>query len=202
MKSQQRYFLITLFAFYAAAVSAQVSPANNSFQNKQIIEEVIHTFSVQKLTPELTLSGQSASNLSAGTPEKTVQAWLLAMKQSTYSEVMSFWDAAAREKSRALDQRANKSNAQSEREWKSLMSNSSAVITNRITYGNYVLLTLEIRDQSKATIMKETLALQNNEGAWKLTYDLVDSVVFNKWDSDEKRIQRLANPLYKRIQSK
>lgn len=202
MKNQYQIFLISLLVVYQALAHAQNSATVVSPKSKQLIEEVVHSFSVQKLVPETILVGQSAIALTSNTPEKTVQAWLLAMKQSSYSDVMSFWDVAAREKSRALDVSSNKSNAQWEREWRNLMANSSAFVTNKITYSDYILLSLEIRDQNKAVTLKETVALKNSEGAWRLTYDLVENIVFSKWDSDQTRIQRLASPLFKKIQSK
>lgn len=171
-------------------------------QNKQIIEEIYHTYVIQNLNPNITLIGTKASTFADTTSEKTLQSWLSAMKQSSHAEVMSFWDDESRAKLRELDLRNNKSNAQWEQEWRRLMSNATVTATNKIIYGKYEIFTLEIKNNATSSVLKETVAVYKTGSNWRLTTELVENVVFNKWDSDQTRIQRLASPLYKKIQSK
>jgi hypothetical protein len=171
-------------------------------QNKQIIEEIYHTYVIQNLNPNITLIGTKAPTFADTTAEKTLQSWLSAMKQSSHAEVMSFWDDESRAKLRELDLRNNKSNAQWEQEWRRLMSNTTVTATNKIIYGKYEIFTLEIKNNATSSVLKETVALYKTGSNWRLTTELVENVVFNKWDSDQTRIQRLASPLYKKIQSK
>ena len=75
-------------------------------------------------------------------------------------------------------------------------------MTHQIKYGPYVLLVLQFRNGANQTVVQDTVALQNREGKWLLTYDLAESIVLTKWNSEQLRVQRLASPLYKRVESR
>lgn len=169
-------------------------------QNKQIIEEIVHSFVVRKFDPELSASGNGVPDIKS--PEQAALNWMIAMKQSSYQNVLSYWDANARKQFKELDLKNNKSPQDWEQEWRRLFTGNLVTITHRINYGDYVLLAIVLKNPANQVLNKETLVFQNREGGWLLTNELATNVVLTNWDGNQNRIQRLAAPLFKRLESK
>jgi len=206
MQTISGIFCTALLMGLCGAGYAQISPATQSRVaapiHKQIIEEIVHAFTVQAYVPELALVEKDASPNATSSPEDLLASWALAMRTKGYDSVMNHWDASSRQSMQSLDRASGKKPSDWEREWKRLFEGNKLFITHQIKYGPYVLFAIQIRNASNQPVTTDTLVLHNRDGRWLLTYDLGNSVVLTNWNSNQVRVQRLAAPLFKRVESR
>lgn len=206
MKISSRLWATAVLAGFVGTTYGQTlqggRPQATSPTHKQIIEEVVHSFTVQTYRPEIPLPERESLVGGASRPEDLLSSWAHAMRSKGYEAVLKHWDASSRQRMHSLDSASGKTPADWERDWKRLFDGNKVVITHQVKYEPYVLFAIQIRNSANQPVLSDTLVLQNREGKWLLTYDLADSVVLTKWNSSQVRVQRLAVPLYKRAESR
>lgn len=195
-------FVVLSALFYSAQLMAQESVASvptGLTSHKVMVEEVMHSFTVTPYTPELSIEDPGLRAATPQTVERVVSAWIKAMQDKNFDAALSFWDDVSRRQIEERNRQQGKTPADWVRDWTRLYSGNRAVLTNRIKYGPYWMISYLVKKPSGEVVLGETVTLENVAGRWRLTLALADNVVHANWDSDKERIQRLASPLFKRV---
>lgn len=190
------FMLIWILMSFASAQSAG-TPAlpkiNPTVQQKQVVEEIVHQFRVQKFEQPLMFSGVvSKSNLE---PEFVWIQYINALKLGRLDDAVALWDEESKRKiEQDMQQRGMTKSGLAEK-WRSLYENKEFFVRERIVYGSrYVLLPYYEAVAGSTPLLRETLAFVKVRDGWRLTLDLAENPVKIGWMSSGERIRRLANP--------
>lgn len=181
---------------FASAQSAGV-PAfpkiNPAAQQKQVVEEVIHQFKIQKFERPLVFS--EVVNKSNLEPEFVWMQYIHPLKLGRLDDAISLWDE---ESKRAIEQdmqQRGMTKSDLAEKWKRLYEKKEFFVQERIIYGaRYVLLPYYESVAGSMPLFRETLAFVKARDGWHLTLDLAENPVKIGWMSPGERIRRLANP--------
>jgi hypothetical protein len=71
-----------------------------------------------------------------------------------------------------------------------VLAGREAAVQTRVDFGRYVLLAYVLRDVASGQIVvKDTLAFEQEDGAWKLTQALARSPLLSNWNAPNGRVQ-------------
>ncbi|MGO4382148.1 hypothetical protein [Pseudoduganella sp. RAF53_2] len=196
LRKLPRQGMLSLFLALAAPAWSQ-EPHIGQAEPHVMTEEIRHSYTVYPYQPQFVLDARSVTVLREEEPESALNAWIGAMRAGQYDLAMSCWDVESQRQISERDKALGKQPSQWLQQWKRLFGNSKVVLSNKIKYGKYWMITYTATDPAGQVLIHETVALGNSKGKWKLTLALADNAVLNNWESGKTRIERLAAPQFK-----
>lgn len=137
--------------------------------------ETVYPFKQTDFDPPVALAAHKQS--ADSDPMTTLQRHFAAMRSGDVDAFLSTWTRSAR--SQLAAQR-----------WSKVLTGREAAVETRVDFGRYVLLAYVLRDSASGQIVvKDTLAFEQEDGAWKLTQALARSPLLSSWNAPNGRVQ-------------
>lgn len=166
---------------------------NSVVQQRQVVEEVIYQYKIQKFEQPLVFS--KVVNKSNLEPEFVWMQYIYALKLGRLDDAISLWDEESKRAIKQDIQQTGKTKSVLAEKWKSQYEKKEFFVKERIIYGKrHILIPYYESVAGSTPLFRETLAFVKVGDGWLLTLDLAENPVKIGWMSPDERIRRLANP--------
>ena len=166
---------------------------NSVVQQRQVVEEVIYQYKIQKFEQPLVFS--KVVNKSNLEPEFVWMQYIYALKLGRLDDAISLWDEESKRAIKQDMQQTGKTKSVLAEDWKSQYEKKEFFVKERIIYGKrHILIPYYESVAGSTPLFRETLAFVKVGDGWLLTLDLAENPVKIGWMSPDERIRRLANP--------
>lgn len=150
--------------------------------------ETVYPFKQTDFDPPLSLGALKPS--ADVDPLATLQRHFAAMRSGDVDAFLSTWTASARHQLAARQLAGDAARAAAVERWTKVLAGREAVLETRVDFGRYVLLAYRLRDGASGQIVvKDTVAFEQEDGAWKLTQALARSPLLLNWNAPNGRVQ-------------
>lgn len=150
--------------------------------------ETVYPFKQTDFDPPVALAAHKQS--ADSDPMTTLQRHFAAMRSGDVDAFLSTWTRSARSQLAAQQLARDAARSAAAQRWSKVLTGREAAVETRVDFGRYVLLAYVLRDSASGQIVvKDTLAFEQEDGAWKLTQALARSPLLSSWNAPNGRVQ-------------
>lgn len=170
-------------------------------QNKTLIVETLHPYTVFEYDPKLLVSSSSASIVpDFSNPEATARTYFGALKTQDFDLFTKSWNSISISEMTKNGRILGREREDWRSIWRGTFAGKEIYATHWINYGKYVLIGYRVGAvaTSEALDQESTLVLTQEGNQWKLTQELKGDALLSNWKTTSGRVRQPSEKLLSR----
>jgi hypothetical protein len=159
-------------------------------QYRTLVVETVFPYAVAKYTPPVAMPAAAVDGTPRSTPESVLFQMAAAMQAADYDRAIALWTPESQQLMHQREQASGQGKQHWQQLWRSTVRKNYQLLS-RVSYGNYVLIEYQYQLGPAATVVTDTMALEQRDGSWYLTQALAADPMLLHWNNPAGRVQVL-----------